>query len=308
MTHTRRKFFSGASAVMAGVGCGALFASPAIATLNIGKVRIDTVSDGYLDLPGDFIFAPMPQNELAPLLQNMNIPRDRVQPECNVTLLRDGKNTILFDVGSGQGFMPSAGKILATLAALDVAPEDVTHVVFTHGHPDHLWGLLDDFDDPLFSEATYLMGKKEWDYWLNPNTVDAIGASRSVFAVGARRRLLMIEGNINLFGDGEEILAGVAARASFGHTPGHMSFEVRSGSESVMIAGDAIGNHHVAFARPQWLSGSDQDGETAVKSRLGLLDQIASEQMKLVGFHLPDGGMGRAEKTSDGYRFIGEAS
>ena len=248
----------------------------------------------------------MPQDQLPAILERYQLSRKSLSPECNMTLVRDGKHTILFDVGSGPSFQPTAGKGLEALEALDVEPDDITHVVFTHAHPDHLWGLLDDFDDPLFPNATHMIGKSEWDYWMDPNTVDTIGTSRIAFAVGAQRRLEVIEDAITFFKDGEEILPGIASRASFGHTPGHMAFEVRSGGESVMIVGDAIGNHHVAFEKPHWQSGSDQDMEMAAKSRASLLDQITSEKMQIIGFHLPNGGLGRSEKTSDGFRFIEE--
>ena len=109
---------------------------------------------------------------------------------------------------------------------------------------------------------------------------------------------------IPLFDDGEEILPGIAAIASHGHTPGHMSFEIRQGSNAAIVAGDAIGNHHVAFARPGWNSGSDQDPEAAAQTRLRLLDRLSHEQMQLVGFHLPGGGIGRVERTGDSFRFV----
>ncbi|MFN4129970.1 MAG: MBL fold metallo-hydrolase, partial [Paracoccaceae bacterium] len=102
------------------------------------------------------------------------------------------------------------------------------------------------------------------------------------------------------------ILPGIAARLTPGHTPGHMAFELRAGSESVMVVGDALGNHHVAFERPDWASGSDQDKDLAAKTRLALLDHITADQMRLIGFHLPGGGVGHAEKSGDGYRFIAE--
>jgi glyoxylase-like metal-dependent hydrolase (beta-lactamase superfamily II) len=125
-------------------------------------------------------------------------------------------------------------------------------------------------------------------------------------AVGAKRRLEAIEDKINFFNDGEEILPGVAARASFGHTPGHMAFEIRSGSTATMVVGDSIGNHHIALARPQWVSGSDQDGDLGAATRVSLLDQLASEKMSLIGFHINQGGIGFVEKTDDGYIFIPE--
>lgn len=176
--------------------------------------------------------------------------------------------------------------------------------MFTHAHPDHIWGLLDDFGDPQFPEATYMMGRAEWDYWWDPETVDRIGEARQVFAVGAKRRMEVIEDTVEFFEDGTEILPGIAAVASFGHTPGHMSFEIRNGGDAAMVVGDAIGNHHVAFARPDWPSGSDQDPQAAIKTRLRLLDRLASERMQMIGFHLPGGGMGRVERAADAYRFV----
>ncbi|RYH12093.1 MBL fold metallo-hydrolase [Tropicimonas sp. IMCC6043] len=304
MKLTRRNMIQ---ATLAGVAAGGLGLRPrwAQAAITLGDMEIQTLSDGHLTLPGDFIFGPMPQDALAQVLAPFGMTPDQaLTPACNLTLLRSGDNTVLFDAGAGSAFQDSAGKILDALDAAELAPEDITHVVFTHGHPDHLWGVLDDFDDPFFPEATHMMGKAEWDYWTDPNTVDSIGAERAAFAVGAKRRLELMEDRIDFFGDGEEILPGVAARMTPGHTPGHMSFEIRSGSESAMVIGDAIGNDHVAFARPDWRSGSDQDFDLAAATRMKLMDRLAAEQMPLIGFHLGGGGIGRAEKTADGYIFV----
>lgn len=202
--------------------------------------------------------------------------------------------------------MPTAGSLLDSLDALGVTTDDITDVIFTHGHPDHLWGLLDDFGDLMFPDAAYYMGQQEFDYWTNPNTVSQIDEGRRTFAVGAQRRLEIIAEQVSFINDGDEILPGVAARATVGHTPGHMSFEVRSGTESTMILGDCIGNSHVAFARPDWLSGTDQDAPLAAQTRTKLLDQLAHEKIRILGFHLPNGGIGRVERKGDTYSFVSE--
>jgi glyoxylase-like metal-dependent hydrolase (beta-lactamase superfamily II) len=302
MNPSRRMFLAGGSAAVA------LGLPPRLvhAELSVGDMRLDVVSDGSLTLPGSFIFDPMPKDELAPILTKYQLSADVLEPPCNVTLMRHGDRVVLFDVGSGPDFAPNSGILLDSLDALGVAPEDVTDVVFTHAHPDHLWGLLDDFDDPLFTEATYMIGKAEWDYWMNPNTVDTIGDARASFAVGAKRRLELIEDNVAFFNDGEEIMPGVAARATFGHTPGHMALEVRQGTEAVMILGDCIGNHHVAFEKPEWLSGSDQDLEMAAQTRLLLMDQLAAEKTRIIGFHLAGNGTGYVDKTASSYTFVPE--
>lgn len=305
MPFSRRKFLAAGAGLTATAALG-FVPRFAHAEINLGDIKLDVVSDGSLTLPGGFIFDPMPKDELLPILQRFGQSPDLLTPPCNVTLMRQGDRTILFDVGSGPDFSPNSGILLDSLAALNVAPEEVTDIVFTHAHPDHLWGLLDDFDDPLFPEASYMIGKAEWAYWMNPNTVDEIGTARTAFAVGAQRRLQMIEDQIAFFADGEEILPGVAARATVGHTPGHMAFEVRQGTESVMVLGDCIGNHHIAFAKPEWNSGSDQDPETAATTRVALMDQLAHEKTQVIGFHLAGNGIGYVDKMSDGYAFVTE--
>jgi glyoxylase-like metal-dependent hydrolase (beta-lactamase superfamily II) len=296
--------------VLASLG-GLLVANSPLASfasneIQLGGIQVTSVSDGNLVLPGDLYFDALPQDELMPILTKENISRDRVEPPCNLTLMRQGDKTVLFDAGSGAGFMPSAGSMLESLEALGVGPEQITHVVFTHGHPDHLWGVLDDFDDPIFPDAQLMIGQAEWEYWTDPNTVNTIGEARAAFAVGAARRLETVQDQITLFKADQEILPGVMAHSTPGHTPGHISFEIRDGSNAVMVGGDAIGNHHVAFARPDWFTGADQDPELGAATRMRLLDQLATDNIPLMGFHLPDGGLGRVERSNGTFKFNSE--
>lgn len=299
----RRLFLQALAATSSCLATGAGLARTAT---TLGEMKIHSVSDGNLVLPGAFFFDGLPQDELTQILARHSVPTDELKPPCNATVLQHGDKTVLFDAGSGAGFMPSAGTLLDSLDALGITPEDVTHVVFTHAHPDHLWGVLDDFDDPVFPDAVHLIGETELDYWRNPDTLDTIGEARASFAVGAARRLEAIDDVLTTFRAGDEILPGIMAHASYGHTPGHISFELRSGSESLLVVGDAIGNHHVAMERPDWASGSDQDAETGAATRQRLLDQLATDKMAILGFHLPNGGIGRIERAGDAYRFMQE--
>ncbi|MEY8842617.1 MBL fold metallo-hydrolase, partial [Cribrihabitans sp. XS_ASV171] len=165
MTLTRRRFLTTSSLTLAGLAARPVWAATEI---TLGEAKVTTLSDGHLSLPREFIFGPMPEEELQSVLTDLNVPEGALTPPCNVTLLQDGERTVLFDVGSGQFFMPSAGELLDALDAVGLSPEDVTDVVFTHGHPDHLWGVLDDFDEPLFTNARHMMGRDEWDYWWDP--------------------------------------------------------------------------------------------------------------------------------------------
>lgn len=271
--------------------------------LDFGALRIDTLSDGHLVLPSSFIFGGLPEDELRPILDRHAISGASLQPPCNVTLLRDGMRTVLFDLGAGPDFMPTAGRLSEALDALEVAADEVTHVVFTHGHPDHLWGLLDEFDEPVFANAEHLMGRAEFDYWIDPDTASTIDEGRKTFAAGAKRRLEVMADRIALFEDAAEILPGVTAALTPGHTPGHMAFVIDA-PDPVMLVGDAIGNHHVAFERPAWHTPSDQDMDKAAVTRAALLDRLGADRMLLIGFHLPEGGIGRVETAGEGFRFL----
>ncbi len=297
MKITRRTMILG-SAALAGT-----LPLRSIASTQLGQIQIDTLTDGNLVLPGAMILGDH-QADAGAILTRYGLGADQLTPDCNVTLLRDGTNTVLFDVGAGANFQPSAGKLLSSLEALGVSPEEVTHVLFTHAHPDHLWGVLDDFDEPVFMNAAHLISRTERDFWLDPNTPDLLGEERLAFAAGAIRNLNAIEAVLETFEDGGEVLPGIAAFGTHGHTPGHTSFEIRDGSDSLMIIGDAIGNHHVGFEVPDWASGSDQDGDMGIATRKTLLDRLAAEQMAMIGYHFPFPGMGRAEKTDSGYRFV----
>lgn len=297
---TRRHLLTATAAALAApMGAGRLWAA---STLTLGEMQIDTLSDGSLVLPGNFILGGMPQEEMQAIVARYGLPTDQLTPPCNVTLLRDGTNTVLFDVGAGPDFQPSAGKLMEALEALGLTVEDITHVLFTHGHPDHLWGLLDEFDEPVFPNAEYMIGQAEFDYWTNPDTVASIGEARTTFAVGAARRLGVIAETVRLLADGEEPLPGVTARLTPGHTLGHLAYEL-AGPTPAMVLGDCIGNHHVAFERPEWASGSDQDGPMAAATRVALLDRLASEGHAIIGYHLPEGGIGRVERAERGYRY-----
>lgn len=301
MKITRRRLLGAAAAT------GAMAALPrmsfAATSLTLGAARIDTLSDGHLVLPASFV-SPNPQ--AAEILSDFGLTTPQIEAPCNVTLLRDGTNTILFDVGAGPDFMPTAGKLSAALDALGVTYEDITHVVFTHAHPDHLWGVLDEFDEPLFANAQHMMGKAEFDFWIDPAAAETLDEGRKVFAAGALRRLQALEDRLITFDADTEILSGILATASFGHTPGHMAFEVRQGNDGCVIVGDAIGNGHVAFAAPGLVAGADQDAEAGIATRQALLDRLAVSQMPMIGYHLPDGGAGRVERAGGAYRFTAE--
>ncbi|HRX35214.1 MAG TPA: MBL fold metallo-hydrolase [Aestuariivirga sp.] len=276
------------------------------ASFGVGDGEISVISDGMLTLPLSFVLPDTPEAEIEALFKANGMSMDSLTPDCNVTLLRKGERLILFDVGSGSNFMPTAGKLSEGLAEAGIDPAEVTDVIFTHAHPDHLWGVLDDFDELVFPNAAYRMAKSEWDFWRDPATIDKLPDARKSFAVGAQTRMAAIEDRIGLFAAGEEVAPGVEAVGTPGHTPGHTSFMVHGGSEPVLIVGDAISNAVISFQKPDWHSGTDQDPEQGAATRKNLLSRLATDRPRIIGYHLPHPGTGRVEARDQVFRFVAE--
>lgn len=271
----------------------------------VGDAEVTIVSDGNLVIrPAQALWPEAPKPAFESLMQESGLPLDEVQPACNVTVLRAGDRLVVFDTGAGPRFMETAGKLAENLAAAGIDPAAVTDVVFTHGHPDHLWGVLDDFDEEVFAAAAYHAAQPEFEFWTAAETLDKLPEAQKAMGAGAQRSYAAIEERLQLFRPGAEVLPGVMAVETFGHTPGHCSFELRFGGDGLFIAGDVLHHPVVSFAHPEWPLGFDHDGDMGIAARKKLLDRLAADKLRLVGFHLPHPGLGQVERKDAGYRFV----
>jgi glyoxylase-like metal-dependent hydrolase (beta-lactamase superfamily II) len=308
MDITRRGLLKAGVGLAAGIPVLSAFPAAAFADepLAVGDYEVRTISDGSLRLPVSFALPDAPKAEAAALLKESGLDTEVLAPSCNVTLAASGDRLVLFDVGAGPNFQPTAGRLAENLAAIGVDPAAITDVVFTHGHPDHLWGLVDDFDELVFAEAAYHMSRVEWDYWRADGTLAVTPEERKSFVVGAQSRLPRLEDRIHLIKPGDEVVPGIEAMDTAGHTPGHLSFAIHGDGESLTILGDAIVNAPVSFRRPDWRYGTDQDPDKAMETRKKLLDRMASDHSRIIGFHLPTPGVGHVEHDGIAYRFAAE--
>ena len=305
MKSDRRRFLQASAGSVALAALPLRLKGASANTVTLGNASLTVVSDGNLVLPGNFVAPPdIPADQFEALVKEHGLNARSYEPACNLSLWQSDDRLVLFDVGSGPNFMPSAGKVLESLEAIDIDPSDITDVVFTHAHPDHLWGLIDDFDEFAFPEARYHMCEVEWDYWADPDTINKLPESRQVFAVGAQSRMAYLEESIQLFKYGQEILPGIEAVDTSGHTPGHTSFALHSGSDSMMVLGDAITHPVISFQKYDWPTGSDQDPVMGQETRKKLLDRMAQDQMQILGFHLPYPGIGYARRKDSAYQFV----
>lgn len=299
---SRRAVFGVAAAALASLPV-ILRASPSTAQA-VGSGRISTILDGGFSLPVSSLSRGKPEAEVKAALASAGVNPEKAESVLNVSVLRRDSEVIVFDCGAGQNFVPGTGKFIATLEQQGVQLSDVSHVIFSHGHPDHLWGVLDDFGTAAFPNAAYHFPAIEWDYWFAADIYTRLPEDRHSFAAGAQRILKVLEPQIRRYRGGEELVNGVASIATPGHTPGHMAFEVRTEQGLMIIGGDALTHPVLSFQHPEWAGAFDEDAALASKSRLSLLSKLAAEKTMLIGYHLPNGGAGRVEAKGSAYRFV----
>jgi glyoxylase-like metal-dependent hydrolase (beta-lactamase superfamily II) len=166
-----------------------------------------------------------------------------------------------------------------------------------------LWGAIDDLDDLRFPNASYVISQAEWDFWTSADTPSKLPDAFRGMAIGSARILKRLEPKLERRKAGETVAAGLSYVDTAGHTPGHMAVMVDGGRDKLLIGGDALTHGAISFARPSWRIGSDHDSDRAIKTRTRLLDQLATDRIPLVGFHLPWPGNGRVERAGSAYRF-----
>jgi glyoxylase-like metal-dependent hydrolase (beta-lactamase superfamily II) len=268
-----------------------------------GAFEVEVVSDGHLVLPTSFLAPDAPPAERDALLRAAGETGEQYNSPTNITLIRTTNDLILVDMGSGDRFMPSAGKLWDNLKAADIDKTKITKVIFTHGHPDHLWGAVDELDDLATPDATFFVASAEWDFWSGDNATQGLPSERAGFVTGARRNYSAIKDKVKMVKPGDEVVAGLRLIDTPGHTQGHVSLEL-AGADGLIVGGDVLTHPLISFQHPEWRPTADHVPEQAVATRRRLLDRLAADRSKLIGFHLPYPGVGTVERMDGAYRFV----
>ena len=191
-------------------------------------------------------------------------------------------NGILYDAGLRDGH------IVAELAKNGVKASDVKTILITHLHVDHFGGLVDAEGKASFPNAEVFVSKPEYDYWVNElkneNVINALGLY-----------------HVNLFAFGDEVVSGVRAMDTSGHTPGHVSYLIESGGEKLIVAGDIMHFPEIQLPVPDVAVKYDVDPVKAVQSRKFILDYAAWKNIPVAGMHITPPGVIRVKKSGAGY-------
>jgi glyoxylase-like metal-dependent hydrolase (beta-lactamase superfamily II) len=219
-------------------------------------------------------------------------------------LVNTGAKLVLIDAATGGQLPAPSGSFMANLTAAGIDPKAIDAVLISHFHPDHINGIRDKDGGLVFPNAEIHVPAPEWAYWMDDaNMNKAPEAARPVW-LNARRIFKDIADKVNRFESGAEFAPGITAMLTPGHTPGHTSFIVASGNQSVLALGDVTNNPYLFLRHPDWQGVFDTDGGLAAETRRKLLDRAAADRMLIQGYHFPFPAVGYIGKTATGYDLV----
>jgi len=219
----------------------------------------------------------------------------------NSFLFKRGAATVLIDVGAGNTMQPTLGKLPSNLKAAGIDPSDVTHIILTHIHPDHANGLVDDEGEAVYPNAEVLVHAQELDFWMAENDGSESDVVKRVRARNKTNMKPYLE-RIRRMHEGEEVL-GCTPLLAPGHSPGHTCWRIGSGRDAFVAWGDLVHFSAIQISHPNAAVKYDLDPDLARRSRLRMLDMVATERLAVAGAHVTAPGFGYLKHKGSGYAF-----
>lgn len=314
---SRRRLLAGAAAVAASGAITSGLTTPASARaplldtqapgfyrFKLGSFQATVVSDGPLPIgPASRTFRGLPEPELNKMLADNFLPSDNVVLDQNALVVNTGDKLVLIDTGmlSVQRPNTKTGRLLISLKEAGINPADIDAIVLTHPHIDHSGGIMSpDGKTRNFPNAQIYTSEGDFNFWTDEKRfgTPAEGSART-----AIKNLLPNKDRLVFFKDGQEILPGITAMRTPGHTMEHTVMMISSGGKTMCNIGD-VAHHPILFQNPKIEVGFDTDPKMGVASRVKLFDMLASDKIPLLVFHMAWPGIGNLAKAGDGFRYV----
>lgn len=273
---------------------------------NVGKFEVVVVKDGARpsENPQETFGTNQPPETVGALLEANFLPSDKFVNSFAPVLVNTGSDVILFDTGLGEGGRANGlGRLVEGLTAAGYKREDVTTVVLTHMHGDHIGGLMEG-GQPTFPNARYVTGQAEYDFWADPARV---GTPAENGHKGVLANVQPMAEKMTFIGDGGEVVSGITGMAAFGHSPGHMIYRLESEGRQLVLTADTANHFVLSLQRPDWEVRFDMDKAAAAATRSKVFDMLATDKLAFLGYHMPFPAVGFVEKVDQGYRYVPKA-
>jgi glyoxylase-like metal-dependent hydrolase (beta-lactamase superfamily II) len=278
----------------------------------IGDFQATVISDGYGELPVRPIFVTnVSEAELAPVLK-ANFMQPAIQVTNNILVIDTGRERILVDTGFGEKIGPPFGSfpgLEANLRRAGILSESIDLVVISHGHLDHIGGLVAKSGALAFPKAQFVFVDTEWNYWTGNGYESDVNSSpmpdpfKQATIRVARENLPLVADRSRFVKPGGEITSGVQYVAAPGHSPAHAAILFTSGNEQFIHMGDIAHNPVTSLQHPDWTPIFDFDPTQAIKSRKAILDRLATDGVMAMGYHFPFPAIGHVVRRDLTYRW-----
>jgi glyoxylase-like metal-dependent hydrolase (beta-lactamase superfamily II) len=272
--------------------------NPQAFTFRIGEMTMTALLDGARIIGREGILKRYPDATEADYEQafaEIGMSMDEAEFSLNVLLVETDNEKILID--GGEGGRPHGGLLLESLRQHQIDPNEITLVVITHTHGDHVLGLINhDTEELNFPNTRYVIAEAELHFWL-----ERIKSSLPAQQVIVDK--LQAKG-LQLIAVDEQILGGVTAIPLVGHTPGHIGVRFESNGEQFWNLSDVL-HSPIQFAHPEWSANFDVDTTQSVPTRQHILEQASDKNVLTMFYHLHFPGIGRVVRHEN--KFVWQA-
>jgi glyoxylase-like metal-dependent hydrolase (beta-lactamase superfamily II) len=261
-------------------------ASPAATPFDIGALRVTSLTDGVYVLPNDgkIFGADVGPKAVAEVLKAAQAPIDQITLPVDALLVRDGTHLVLIDTGLGPKV---GGVLLDSLKLAGVTAEQITDVLITHPHPDHIGGLLTDGGKSTFPQAKIRFSSIDW-----AGLQQQSGMADFANAIAAQ---------VEPFEPGAQVTPSITSVPLRGHTPGHVGYEIVSGGRRLLDIGDAAHSAIISLQKPDWTMGFDSEPQVAKDNRRTTLVRLAASHELIFAPHFPYPGIGTIVTAADAF-------
>ncbi len=278
-----------------------------VVKIKIGKCDCTIFRDQMFKYLAKDFFINASEAELNQSLNKYRVTADNIPSPFIAVLFQYDDKKILIDTGIGFSEKPVIfrgntyvfkGGLHQLLQKENIKKEDITDVIITHFHPDHIGGIFTENRELNFPNARFHMHEDEWNYWHSSQC----GNQPAMFKYFIEKNITLLKGfNLHLFkGDFVNLLPGVTAVKADGHTPGQIALDIYFDNEHLLYISDAF-LHPLHIERLEWQTNYDFDHQKAKQSRVKLLELAYKENMLVNAFHFDFPGLGRIDKFKNNW-------
>jgi len=277
----------------------------------IGSIEVTVATDGVarFKMAEDHV-TNVKKDVVNAALAEVFMEQDMMTTPYNPIAVNTGSKLAVIDTGTGESNYKRTngvgGQLVTNLAAAGIDRAAVDTVIVSHYHGDHINGLLMDDNSLTYPNAEVLVPIQEHKFWMDDGEMSRATNARVQTNFKNVRRVFNPEvlKRLQTYEWGKEVSPGVIAQGTPGHTPGHTSFVIASGADTVYVQSDVT---HVPFLfvrHPEWHAFYDQDGAMEEATRRKVYDMLVADRMRVQGFHYPFPSLAHVEKYGTGYREI----